>query len=67
MPVPLVFKLCGLDPGEVSEFFETSYESATYAVRRTKARARCGEPSKEYELRLLRSVLNVKKGCDSIK
>ena len=51
---------------EVSEFFETSYESATYAVRRAKARIGCGEAPKEYELRLIRNILGAMRGGDSI-
>lgn len=67
MPVPLVLNLCGPDPSEVSEFFETSYESATFAVRRAKARVRCGEPPKEYELRLISNILDTMRGCDPIE
>ena len=66
MPVPLVCKLCSPDPSEVSEFFETSYESATYAVRRARARIGCGEAPKEYELRLIRNILGAMRGGDSI-
>ena len=66
MPVPLVYALCSPDPEEVSVFFGTSRQSASFAVERTKARLRCGMPPKEYELRLMSNILAAMRGGDAL-
>lgn len=66
MPVPLVYALCSPNPEEVSVFFGTSRQSATFAVERTRARLRCGIPPKEYELRLMNNILAAMRGGDAL-